>query len=180
MHPYAEACRRLAQARVPYVIVGVFGVNLYSERVGAVITTADCDLLLPSDAAILSRALQALARLGYAFEAGGESFLPDPELLQGAVHARANIVARREDAQLDLVLEIAGCRYEDLWKRHRRFRVDGILVRVAPLEDILRSKELAGRPKDRLFLETYRDALEKLLRDDRNLLDARRLRKIRG
>jgi hypothetical protein len=167
MHPYAEACRRLAQARVPYVIVGVFGVNLYSERVGTVITTADCDFLLPADAAILSRALRALAGLGYAFEAGREPFLPDPELLQGVVRARANIVARREDTQLDLVLEIAGCRYEDLWKRRRRFRVDDVLVRVAPLQDILRSKELAGRPKDRLFLETYRDALDNLLRSDR-------------
>ena len=168
MHPYAEACRFLARARVPYVIVGAFGVNLYSERVGTVITTADCDFLLPADAAVLSRALRALSRLGYVFEAGREPFLEDPELLQGVLRARANIVARKEDIQLDLVLEIAGCRFGDLWERRRKFRVEGVLVRVAPLGDILRSKELAGRPKDRLFLATYRDALEKLLKEDRN------------
>ena len=167
MHPYAEACRRLAQARVPYVIVGAFGVNLYSERVGTVITTSDCDILLPADATVLSRALRALASLGYVFEAGREPFLYDLELLQGVIRARANIVARKEDIQLDLVIGIAGCRFEALWKRRRKFKVDGVLVRVAPLEDILRSKALAGRPKDRLFLETYRDALEQLLEKDR-------------
>lgn len=30
--------------------------------------------------------------------------------------------------------------------------------------DILRSKEAAGRPKDRLFLETYREALAEMMR----------------
>lgn len=128
----------------------------------------DCDLLFPADAGVLSRALGTLHKLGYAFEACGEPFLhEDPDLLQGLLRARANVVARRKGAQIDLALEIAGCDFPSLWKRHRRFKVDGVLVRVAPLEDILRSKELAGRPKDRLFLETYRDALTQLLQADR-------------
>ncbi len=168
MHAYVEICGLLEKARVPYVIVGAFGVNLYAERAGLVITTMDCDFLLPMDAAALSKALGTLHEQGYELEAGGEPFLhEDPDLIQGVLRARANIVARKQGAQADLALEIAGCDFPSLWKRHRKFKVEGGVMRVAPLEDILRSKEMAGRPKDRLFLETYRDALEKLLRDDR-------------
>lgn len=166
MHAYVEVCCLLGKARVPYVIVGAFGVNLYAERAGLVVSTLDCDFLLPPDAGALARALDALQAHGYDFEAGGEPFLPDPELLQGVVRARANIVARKQGIQIDLALEIAGCDFPSLWKRRRRFKVESAVMCVAPLEDILRSKKLAGRPKDRLFLETYRDALEKLLRSD--------------
>ena len=164
MLAYAEACRSLERAGVPYVIIGVFGINLYAERAGTVLTTADCDLLLPPDAEALSKALECLKGLGYAFEAGGEPFLADsPGILPDVVRARANIVAYRPGAQLDLALEIAGCDFPSLWKRHRRFRVEGGILRVAPLKDLIRSKELAGRPKDKLFLETYREALSKML-----------------
>jgi hypothetical protein len=38
-------------------------------------------------------------------------------------------------------------------------------VRVAPLVDIVRSKMLANRLKDRLFLATYADRLAELMRD---------------
>ncbi|MEK7470169.1 MAG: hypothetical protein AAB074_22595 [Planctomycetota bacterium] len=37
---------------------------------------------------------------------------------------------------------------------------------MAPLSDILRSQGLAGRPKDRLFLATCKDALDQLLGQD--------------
>ena len=161
---YLEACRGLSRAKIPYVIVGAFGVNLYAEEVGAVILTVDCDLLLPARTETLSKTLKVLRKLGYAFEAGGEPLVDEtPDLLKNIVRARACITARRKDARLDLALEIAGCRFEALWKRHRRFRIRGQTVRVAPLADLLRSKALADRPKDRLFLETYRDALGVLL-----------------
>jgi hypothetical protein len=39
-------------------------------------------------------------------------------------------------------------------------------VRVAPLQDIVRSKMLANRLKDRLFLATYADRLAELMREE--------------
>jgi hypothetical protein len=88
----------------------------------------------------------------------------DPVVLAGVVRARACVRATRARARIDLPLEIAGFSFRQLWRKRRRFRVGGTSVWVAPLRDILRSKELAGREKDRLFLALYRDALEQLLR----------------
>ena len=109
MLAYVEACRGLEKAGVPYVIVEVFGINLYAERAGAVLTTADCDILLPPDPDVLSRTLKVLRGQGYAFEAGGEPFLEDPLTLTGLFQARANLVAHRTGAQIDLALQIDAC-----------------------------------------------------------------------
>lgn len=167
MSPYIAACRQLNRARVPYVIVGVYGINLYSERAGTVISTMDCDFLIPPDPAVLRRALRALRKLEFEIEAGGEPFVGDhPSDLAAIVRAGANVRAHKGPAQIDLAVQLAGLEHRSLWAKHNRFRVEGVLVRVAPLADLIRSKELAGRPKDRLFLETYRHALKELLRDE--------------
>lgn len=52
--------------------------------------------------------------------------------------------------RLDIVFEPAGTRgFEDLLRNAIRFEVFATTLQVAALEDILRSKEAAGRPKDR-------------------------------
>ncbi len=165
MYAYAEACKSLDRARVPYIIVGAFGINLYAEQVGSVVSTLDCDLLLPANAGILSNAVTTLRKLGYQFEAGGEPLIEEtPELMKGIVRARANVTAHKKDIRIDLALDIAGCRFASLWKKRRRFKVRGASVPVAPLEDLLRSKKLANRPKDQVFLATFQDALTQLFR----------------
>ncbi len=165
MDPYVKAFRDLRRARVPFIVVGAFGVNLHAQRAGLFVNTADCDLLLPPDPKVLSRAVKALRRRGFAIEAGNEP-LPDedPVVLKGIVGARACVRAHLGDTHIDLPLSIAGYDFSSLQRKKVRFKVQTVLVSVAPLEDILHSKELAGRPKDRTFLETYRDALEQLLR----------------
>lgn len=168
MRAYVEICKGFDQARVPYVIVGAYGINIYAESVGAVVTTLDCDFMLPPNTATLARAVRVLRRLGFRLQAGNEPLVDDtPSSLEGIVRFRANIVGHRKSARVDLALSIAGCRFSSLWKKHRRFRVYGRTIRVAPLAEMLRSKQLADRPKDRLFLETYRDALAPLLAADK-------------
>jgi len=164
-NPYARVFLSLARARVPYLVVGAYGVNLYGEQAGIIIRTEDCDLLLPPDARILARANRTLRNLKFALEAGDEP-LPDDDrvVLAGIVRARACVRAFHRKTRIDLPLQIAGYEFADLWPKRRTFRVGGVEVNVAPLEDILRSKELAGRPKDQLFLVTYKDALDQLLR----------------
>lgn len=59
--------------------------------------------------------------------------------------------------EIDVVLEPCGVGgYEQLGERAVRFRVLGIDVEVAALDDIIASKEAADRPKDRAHLETLR------------------------
>lgn len=167
MDPYVEVCARFEAAGLRYLIVGAFGINLYAGQVGLVITTGDCDLLIPADVASLSTALRTLRDLHFSLEAGDEP-LPDedPVVLAGIVRARACVRASREDARIDLPLEISGASFDALWSSHRRFSVEGTTLRVAPLGDLIRSKQLAGRPKDRAFLEAHRAALEEMLRRD--------------
>jgi hypothetical protein len=161
--PYVRACRDLEEAGVRYIIVGAFGVDLYARDAGCIIRTLDCDLLLPADPVVLGLAVAVLKKLGYSMQAGGEPVDQDPELLRGIVRARGCIRAVRKGARIDLPLQIEGCRFQALWKKHRRIEVGGVRLRVAPLRDILRSKKLANRPKDRLFLAAYQDALRQLL-----------------
>ena len=47
-------------------------------------------------------------------------------------------------------------RYEELTDRALTVDVDGIVVRVAALDDIIASKEFADRPKDRDALDELR------------------------
>jgi hypothetical protein len=163
--PYVEACARLEKAGVRYLIVGAFGINLYAGQVGVVITTADCDVMIPPDVRVLTKAVRALRKLGFSMEAGGDP-LPDedPAVLGGIVRARACVRAIRPDARIDLPLEISGASFDSLWSEHRRFNVEGATLRVGPLAALVRSKQLAGRPKDRAFLEAHRAALDEILR----------------
>ena len=63
--------------------------------------------------------------------------------------------------RLDLVFEPDGTKgYEDLVRAAVEFDVGDVRVRVASLEDVVRSKEAANRPRDREQLPTLRRLLD--------------------
>jgi hypothetical protein len=165
MDPHVEVCQRFEEARVRYVIVGVFGINFYARQAGQLMTTADCDIFVSAQLRTFRKSLQILVSLGFLLEAGGEP-VPnlDPVLLKGILRARAVVYAARSDARIDLCTQITGARFEELWKVHREFVVEGVPIRVAPLEALVESKRLAGRPKDNLFLEQHKEIIESMLR----------------
>lgn len=163
MRPYLRVFERFRRARVPYLTVGAFGISLYAERAGMVVTTADCDIMLPPDPRVLGRAIRVLRREGWRIEVGDEPLVRESEdVLRGIVSARAAVRALKGGLQIDLPLEIAGFPFDLLRKNKRRFRIGNVRVDVAALEDMVRSKELTNRPKDRLFLETFRAALREM------------------
>jgi hypothetical protein len=49
MDPYVEVFKQFAEEGIRYVIVGVFGINFYARQAGQIITTADCDILVPAN-----------------------------------------------------------------------------------------------------------------------------------
>jgi hypothetical protein len=169
MTKYAEALAALSAAGVRFLVVGVFGINLHADRDGPVIFTEDCDLLLPADSDTLARAIACLRGLGCAIEAGGEP-LPDEDeaVIRGIVRQRACVRAVGETVAFDLPLQVAGMDFEALWARRRCFDLGGVEVSVGSVEDLLTSKRIANRPKDRLFLEIYRSELDQLRRRDAN------------
>jgi hypothetical protein len=165
MDPYADVCRHLERAGVRYVIIGVFGINFYAQQVGEIITTGDCDILVPATLAALRKALQTLVKMGFALEAGGEPLTKlDSVLLKGILRARAVVRAERPDARIDVCTQIAGASFQETWDAHREFVVESVRLRVGSLQSLVNSKRAADRPKDRLFLELHKEMIDTVLR----------------
>lgn len=155
---FADGLAALARAGVPFVVVGVGGINFYAADPADAVVTEDLDLFLQRDVAGLRHALRVLAELDFVFEAGGEPFLePDDEAsLTQAVRAGACITARHESGTtLDLMLSGAGLSWPEIASDAASFRIGETEVRVGRLERLLRAKQLAGRPKDLEFLRMF-------------------------
>lgn len=155
---FADALAALARAGVPFVVVGVGGINFYAADPSDAVVTEDLDLLLKRDVASLRHALEVLAGLDFAFEAGGEPLvdIDDVGALTQAVRAGACITARHESGTtLDLMLAGAGLSWPEIASDAASFRIGSTEIRVGRLERLLRAKQLAGRPKDLEFLRMF-------------------------
>jgi hypothetical protein len=150
--------RTLAQHQVAYVLIGALGARLF----GFPRVTADADITPAGDAANLERlaaALRALDARVYT-EAVPEGLGFD---CSAAMLARAemwNLVTRA--GRVDVAFRPAGTQgYAELAKHAVHFAVYGVDLPVARLEDILRSKEAADRPKDRQDALLIRELLKR-------------------
>ncbi|HME70418.1 MAG TPA: hypothetical protein VKM54_11200 [Myxococcota bacterium] len=167
--PLLEALATLARAGVEFVVVGVSGINFYARDASEAVVTADVDVFLAPRVEALRSALGALRRTGFELWAGGEPFLDvdDTEILANLIRSGANVTAENEaGARVDLMLSAAGFGYDDLAADAVTFRLGDIEVRVGRLEKLLRSKELAGRPKDVAFLRLFAARLREGASDD--------------
>lgn len=156
-----EIVRVLHEHKVRFVVIGGLAAVLH----GSVHPTFDVDIT-PDDAlanlARLSAALRALeARVRVDGIPGGLSFDHDAKSLTGTTVL--NLVTRAGD--LDVAMHPAGAPTFEEWNRHAiDLVVLGVPIRVASLDDIIRSKEAAGREKDRLALPLLRALRERLRR----------------
>jgi hypothetical protein len=143
----------LAAHDVDYVMIGglaaaVHGSDLVTGDVDITPATGDANL------ARLSRALDELdARIRTDDAPEGLPFAHDAKsLARGAVW---NLVTNAGD--LDLAMMPSGTRgYDDLKRDAIALAILGVPTRVAALADIIRSKEAAGREKDRAALPMLR------------------------
>lgn len=156
----------LNRHRVDYVLVGGVAARVH----GAGRATADIDCVPATDEDNLQRLADALTDLGARLRVGGmsdEEARQLPLSLDAATLAAFGSSTWTTDAgPLDLLVELrdpTGGRhpYADLASRAVDVVVGKVTIRVASLDDIIASKEYAGRPKDL-------DALPELqaLRDD--------------
>jgi hypothetical protein len=91
----------------------------------------------------------------------GVAFPHDPQFLAGV--QMLNLVTRSGD--LDLSFTPAGTAgYADLSVQASRMVIVGVPVTVAALEDVIRSKEAANRPKDLRALPMLRQLLAEIRR----------------
>ncbi|MFV1962743.1 MAG: hypothetical protein ACC658_13040 [Acidimicrobiia bacterium] len=154
--------RVLVDGDVDFVVIGGIAARLR----GAPLLTQDVDITPATDRPNLERLASALeeleARLRTAPEPEGVPFPFDPALLEAAkVWA---LVTRFGD--LDLVVSPAGTNgYADVVRDADDLRVatdPELIVKVASLVDVIRSKEAAGREKDRAALPLLRRTLEEM------------------
>ena len=145
---------------VAFLVVGGIAARLR----GAPLLTQDVDITPAPDRANLERLAGALedldARLRTATEPDGVPFPFDPGLLENAT--AWTLITKHGD--LDLVVSPAGTDgYRDLIRDADELKVaiePDLAVQVASLADVIRSKEAAGREKDRAALPLLRRTLQ--------------------
>ncbi|MPY89354.1 MAG: hypothetical protein GEU99_15685 [Luteitalea sp.] len=159
-----EVVRVLYEHRVRFVLIGGLAATLH----GSVHPTFDVDITpddSPDNLARLSAALHALnARIRVDGIPDGLAFNHDATSL--ARMTVLNLVTRAGD--LDVALHPAGVGTFVEWDANATdLVVLGVPVRVAALDDIVRSKETAGREKDRVVLPMLRVLRDRIRGRDR-------------
>ena len=148
----------LARHNVQYVLIGALAARLQ----GFPRATYDADITPAKDRDNLQRLAAALRELGARIytEQIPEGLAFD---CSAPMLARADMWNLITDAgRLDLAFKPSGTEgYDDLARHAVRFTIYDHDVRAARLEDIIRSKEAAGRPQDRQDVEVMREMLKR-------------------
>ena len=140
-----------------YVLIGGLASILY----GAPHVTTDVDVVPEESRENLGRLSQALKELNARIRvAGEEDGIPFDHSAESLARARIwNLVT--DQGNLDITFVPSGTSgYDDLARDAEEMTVRGISVPVASLADVIRSKEAAGRERDRAVLPTLRRVLE--------------------
>jgi hypothetical protein len=154
---------------VRYVVIG----GTAAVLAGATHVTFDLDVTPERTRPNLDRVAAALRRLNARVHGipsdAEQSFRLDGETLANG--STWKFVT--EHGELDVVLDPDGTRgYPDLVRNAIRVEAGGVSFLVAALEDVIRSKEAAGRPRDRAVLDGLRRTLELKRRRERERLDS--------
>lgn len=158
-----------------FVVMGVWGANLYARYGGEELHTQDQDLFLPPDPENLLTLWRVAEELGFAMWSGGEPLDQpcDLRLARSVVQRRALTRALREGyLPVDLSFVMGDAEFEAVDAQKRMLKVSGEDVPVARLMHIVEAKRKAGRKKDLTFLATHEDALRDLEEEEQRRLDA--------
>jgi predicted nucleotidyltransferase len=140
---YRELLRGLNAAGVRYLIVGGYAVMIHTEPS----YTKDLDIWIdptPSNAEALFR---ALAEFGAPLKGITARDFTEPEVFyQMGV----------EPVRVDVLTSIPAIEFAEAWKNKVAVDFDGETAFVIGREDLLRSKELTGRKRDRKHSERLR------------------------
>jgi len=156
----AEIGRRLKDIKLEAVLIG----NAAAALQGAPVTTVDFDFLFRKTPRNLAK-LKALAR-----ELGAtvlRPYYPASDLFR---------VVRDDDGlQIDFMGTIHGIRsFEGVRDRASVLEIGGASILVASLDDIIRSKRAAGRPRDLAVLEVLEKSREEIGRSKNKAGGARK------
>jgi predicted nucleotidyltransferase len=125
--------RSLNAHRVRFVVIGAtaFPVHGYAR------STLDIDILIDATPANASRTLAALREVGY-----DVTDVTVDDLLTKKLLIRQYIL------ETDIHPSAAGVTFEEVWKNRVRDKIGNTPADFAGLDDLIRMKRAAGRPKD--------------------------------
>lgn len=150
----------LVRHAVDFIVIGAWA----AVAQGSPIPTRDVDVVPDAEHDNLTRLSHALTELDAKIRLPGEDPLPfghDATSLASAVFW--NLTTKHGD--LDLSFTPSGTEgYADLKRDAITLTLRGTSVQLASLADIIRSKEAAGRDKDRRALPILRELLAQQLR----------------
>jgi predicted nucleotidyltransferase len=129
-----EFVRLLDAHEVKYLVVGGAAVNTLAY----IRMTEDLDFWLQRSEDNAERALSALEAFGFAGEFSRQDLL-DP---------KAVLMLGRPPNRIDLLTWISGCDFDDCYARRTYENLDGVVVPMISLQDLLVNKKASGRHKD--------------------------------
>jgi hypothetical protein len=148
-----DVARRMREVALEAVLIG----NAAAALQGVPLTTVDFDFHFRKTPRNLKK-LKALA-------AGLDAVVMRP---YHPVSDLYRIVRDEDGLQLDFLATIHGIRsFEGLRARATTLEIEGTSLLVASLQDVIRSKRAANRPRDRAVLQLLEKALEEKSRSRR-------------
>ncbi len=157
-----EVLRILQKHRVRFVIIGGFASRLH----GSPSITNDLDICYARDRENLEALAKALRELKASLRGVSEPvpFIVDARTLRAGDHFTLETAAGNLDC---LGLPAGSGGFEQLMRTVDEMDLGGVTARVASLEDLIRMKRAAGRPKDLIEVEVLSALLEE--RDSQGL-----------
>jgi predicted nucleotidyltransferase len=151
MTRFRELLRRLADAKVEFVVIG--GVAVITH--GHTRATLDLDICYARTPENARRLAAALAPIHPKLRGAPPDlpFLWDERTIKNGL----NFTLVTDEGEIDLLGEVTGLgNYSDIALRAIELEVYGTAVKLLSLEDLIRSKAAAGRAKDLVDLEALR------------------------
>ena len=144
-----DALEVLIKHRVRFVVIGGFGAQL----LGAPLITQDLDICYARDDENLEHLSRALTELNARLRGApaGLPFSPDAKTLK----AGDSFTFATDAGALDILGSPAGARggFDELLPNAEDVDLDAYRVKVTSIDDLIRMKRHAGRPKDLRVLE---------------------------
>ncbi len=133
--------RSLSGHRVRYIVIGAsaFPAHGYAR------VTLDFDILIQPTLQNAQRVLAALSDIGY-----DVSDLSPDELLHKKILFRQYIL------DVDIHPDALGVTFDEVWRNRTRRRIGRTIANFASLDDLIKMKQAANRPKDREDLKALR------------------------
>lgn len=132
----------LDEHKVKFVIIGAaaFPVHGYAR------TTLDTDIFIEPTEVNARKCITALKDFRYDMNQ-----ITEQELLMKKILLRQHLV------EIDIHPRVKGVKFEDIWEHKVKDKIGGVEVHFASLDDLIKMKRSAGRPK-------YKEDLKILLK----------------